>query len=320
VIERQVTHLSNLVNDLLDVTRITRNRIQLQRERVELNELVRKTVQDNGSLFDRSGVEIALELAPAPVVIDADPTRVAQIVSNLLQNAAKFSMRGGHTGIRVAVEGGNAVIRVADDGVGMAEETTASLFQPFMQAESTLDRSKGGLGLGLALVKRLVEMHGGHVATHSEGLGQGAEFVVRLPVAGDASPEKVESSEPPSSSGRRVLIIEDNIDSAESLREVLSLFEHHVDVAYDGPEGIAKARELRPDVVLCDIGLPVMDGYEIARAFRADEALRSTYLVALSGYTLPGDLQRAAEAGFDRHLAKPSTVEKLHAVLSGLPR
>jgi two-component system CheB/CheR fusion protein len=192
------------------------------------------------------------------------------------------------------------------------------LFQPFSQADSTLDRSKGGLGLGLALAKGLVELHGGTVTAGSAGLGQGAEFVVRLPLAKDtgASPQ---TDENPAKSRRRVLIIEDNTDAADSLRDVLAFGEHEVEVAYTGPQGIAKAQEFFPEIVLCDIGLPGMDGYAVARAFRAESALRGAFLVALSGYALPEDLERAHAAGFNRHLAKPASLEKLEEILAEVP-
>jgi PAS domain S-box-containing protein len=318
VIDRQVGHLSHLVDDLLDVTRISRNKIRLERQVLELNDLVRRTIEDHRSLFEKNEVHIEAKFAPEPIMVDADGTRLAQVVGNLLQNAAKFTSRGGQTAVSVSVDQAQqqAVISVSDTGVGMPPEVIARLFQPFMQADTTLDRSKGGLGLGLALVKGLVELHGGTIGARSDGLGKGAEFVVRLPLAleaGEAAVARLASRKP---AGRRVLIIEDNIDAADSLREVLEFGEHEIAVAYNGPEGIAKAREFRPEVVLCDIGLPGMDGFEVARAFRADEGLKGTYLVALSGYALPEDLQRAAEAGFDRHLAKPPSLEKIEEALA----
>jgi two-component system CheB/CheR fusion protein len=200
----------------------------------------------------------------------------------------------------------------------MAPEMLARLFEPFAQADTTLDRSKGGLGLGLTLAKGLVDLHGGTITAHSAGVGRGAEFVVRLALA----PEETVSGEPvrPRTAApggrRRVLIIEDNIDAADSLREALQFSEHEVEVAYTGPAGIAKARACKPEVVLCDIGLPGMDGFEVARTFRADGALKGTRLVALSGYALPEDLQRAQEAGFDEHLAKPPSMESLEEILA----
>jgi PAS domain S-box-containing protein len=321
VIDRQTDQLARLVDDLLDVTRITSNKIQLQRQRLELNELVLRTMDDYRSQFENG--EIALELKPAaaPVYVHADWNRIAQVIGNLLQNAAKFTSRAGLT--RVTVETDQAarlaVIRVTDTGVGMSPELLSRLFEPFSQADETLDRSKGGLGLGLALVKGLVELHGGSVAAHSEGLGKGAEFIVRLPLDlhGTAQPETpAQESEHRS---LRVLIIEDNVDAANSLSEVLGLGHHQVAVAYNGPEGIAKAREFQPEIVLCDIGLPGMDGYQVARAFRADTRLREVYLVALTGYALPEDLQEAQQAGFHRHLAKPPSLDNLEALLAHVP-
>jgi PAS domain S-box-containing protein len=318
VIDRQAGQLARLVDDLLDVTRITRNKIRLQRQTLELNELVRRAMDDQRSVFEKAGVELELHPACTPVFVSADWNRLAQVVGNLLQNAAKFTGRGGATRVTVHVDEAEkrASIHVADDGVGVAPELLAGLFQPFTQADSTLDRSKGGLGLGLTLVRGLVELHGGDVTAHSMGLGKGAEFVVRLPLA-MAEAALPQPNESVTRSRRQVLIIEDNVDAADSLREALQFGEHEVEVAYNGPEGIAKARAFRPDVVLCDIGLPGMDGYEVARAFRADQALKDTCLVALSGYALPEDLRRAQEAGFERHLAKPPSLEKIEELLAG---
>ncbi len=319
VIARQVGQLSSLVNDLLDVTRISRNKIRLSKERLELNECTRRAAEDHHTLFDEGGVSLVLNTAARPLHVLADRTRVAQIVGNLLSNAVKFTARGGVTRVSVGAEGMDAVIRVADDGAGMAPETLHRLFQPFMQVEQTLDRSRGGLGLGLALVKGLVELHGGKVAVTSEGLGRGTEFCVRLPLDLGVALEAGRKPSRPEHKRRRVLLIEDNHDAADSLREVLEIDQHEVDVAHDGLEGIAKARRFKPDIVLCDIGLPGMDGFDVARAFRADEALRKTYLVALSGYALPEDLQHAAEAGFERHLAKPPSIDVLTEIMATVP-
>ena len=319
VIDRQATQLSNLVNDLLDVTRITQNKIRLQKQRLDLNEFVHRALEDNRSFFERNEVRLSCDLAAAPVLVSADPTRIAQMVGNLLQNAAKFTPRGGHAHVSVAAESGEAVIRVVDNGIGMAPDTVARLFQPFMQADQALDRSKGGLGLGLALAKSLVELHAGSIHAQSDGLGKGAAFVVRLPLHTGAACEKPAAGVRGPRVCRRVLIIDDNFDAAESLREALELGEHEVEVAHCGHEGIEKARSFHPDVVLCDIGLPDMDGCDFARAVRQDPALQSTFLVALSGYALPEDVERAARAGFQRHLAKPPSVDALERVLSELP-
>jgi two-component system CheB/CheR fusion protein len=319
VIGRQVTQLSNLVNDLLDVTRIARNKIRLQRERLELNELVYRAVEDNRSLFEAADVRLELSPAPSRVRIVADRTRIAQVVGNLLQNASKFTPKGGCTRVSVAVDGFAAVLSVADDGVGMAPETMATMFLPFAQADRTLDRSKSGLGLGLALVKALVELHEGSVSAHSDGLGKGATFIVRLPLDARATMDTAAVQSRAMGRRRRVLIIEDNVDAADSLREALELSDHEVVIANDGPQGVAKARQHRPDVVLCDIGLPGMDGFAVARTLRADQQLKETLLIALSGYASTEDLQRALEAGFQHHLAKPPSLEKLEQLLANLP-
>ena len=321
VINRQVEHLTGLVDDLLDITRISRGKIRLERRRVELNDLVRRTVDDHRSLFEENGVRLDCKFGPEPLFVNADPTRLAQVVGNLLGNAAKFAGHGGVAQVSISTEPGTrrTTILVADSGAGMTKETLAHLFEPFMQGEATLDRSKGGLGLGLALARELVRLHGGEIRAHSDGTGRGAQFTVSLPQA-----ENEDAPEEPAvanriSTGRRVLIIEDNLDAATSLREALELDAHQVAVAHDGPAGLAMASDFHPEVVLCDIGLPGMNGYDVARAFRADEALKRTFLVALSGYALPEDLQHAAEAGFERHLAKPLGLQALQDLLSSLP-
>ena len=321
VIDRQVTHMTRLIDDLLDVTRISRGKIHLRRERLDLEEVVRRTVEDLRSVFVENDVELEVTIAGAPFIVDGDGTRLGQIVGNLLQNAAKFTPRGGRTHLTVAADedGAHAILRVRDDGGGIAPDMLPLIFEPFMQADKTLDRSKGGLGLGLALVKGLVELHGGSVSAHSEGLGRGAEFVVRLPLA---APAIALGSAPPAaapSGARRVLVIEDNADAAETLKDALELSDHIVEVAGSGAEGLEMARGFAPDVVLCDIGLPGMDGYEVAKAIRADPQLRSVWLVALSGYALPEDVERAKGAGFDRHLAKPPDLDALERALTERP-
>jgi len=320
VINRQVGHLSRLVDDLLDLTRISRGKIRLEREVLELNDLIGKTLEDNRSLFERSEVRLETKLATEPLYVNADATRLAQVVGNLLQNAAKFTPRGGRTTVESSADRTRqqAVVSVSDTGIGMAAEVRARLFEPFVQADTTLDRSQGGLGLGLALVKGLVQMHGGTVCAQSDGVGKGAQLVVRLPLALQAAAVAQPGQGRAHCVSRRVLIIEDNVDAADSLSEVLALENHEVAVAYNGPDGLAKARELKPEVVLCDIGLPGMDGYEVARRFRSDETLRGAFLIALSGYAQPEDLQRAREAGFDEHLAKPPSFEKLGRLLARL--
>jgi PAS domain S-box-containing protein len=319
IIERQTAQVTRLVDDLLDVTRISRGKIQLRRQPLELGELVRRSAEDLRELFVAGGIDLGLALPDTPIWLDGDATRLSQTVGNLLHNTLKFTNRGGHVWVMLAPAEGRAVLRVRDTGVGIDQEMLSHLFAPFTQAERTLDRSRGGLGLGLALVKGLIELHGGDVSARSEGLGQGSEFVVRLPTIPTPSvvpPDLPVVAAPPAH--RRVLVIEDNLDAALSLCEVLELGGHEVAIAYQGPEGLAKAAEFKPDIVLCDIGLPGMDGYEVARRLRTDPALACVLLVALSGYALPEDLQRAAAAGFDRHIAKPASLEELEQLVGKL--
>ncbi|MFB3910397.1 MAG: PAS domain S-box protein [Candidatus Eisenbacteria bacterium] len=318
IIERQVRQLTRIVDDLLDITRIARGKIRLQRERLELNDLVGRTIEDHRAIFQRGDVKLEFEPAPSPVYVDGDWNRLGQSLGNLLQNAVKFTGRGGKVSAAVTVDPAarRAVVRVRDTGIGMTRETMSHLFEPFMQADMTLDRSRGGLGLGLALVKGIVELHGGEIAASSSGLGQGTEFIIRLPLDLTKAPSSQTAPESKTSVRRRVLIIEDIADAATSLRLLLELCGHVVEVASDGPGGVEKARGFRPEVLLCDIGLPGMDGYEVARAFRADEVLRDVFLVALSGYALPEDLQKAADAGFDHHMVKPPNLEQLQNLLS----
>jgi two-component system CheB/CheR fusion protein len=251
------------------------------------------------------------------MMVDGDPARLAQVMGNLLQNAAKFTPAGGRASVTLEVESRFVRVRVEDTGMGMCAETLTRLFQPFVQANQTLDRSSGGLGLGLALVKGLVEMHGGTVSARSEGRGRGSVLDLRLPrVTRAAAPVVVEKAGLTRVGRRRILVIEDNAEAAESLRLMLALEGHAIAVAHSGAAGIERARTFRPDVVLCDIGLPGLDGYQVAKALRADGRRRPPVLVALTGYALPEDVERARRVGFDRHLAKPPSVEALWKVLA----
>jgi len=322
VLDRQTQQLSQLVDDLLDVTRITRDKIQLQRERVDLAESAARTVADLGPVFQRSGVRVETFLPQMPVWVEGDRTRLAQILGNLLQNAAKFTPAGGKATLTLMADPvrQQAILTVADDGCGIEPRLVPELFEPFAQAERTLDRSKGGLGLGLALVKGLVERHGGSVQGESAGPGKGARFTVRLPLLHDIGPGRLQEPPPvPRPGSRRVLVIEDMDDSAQSLQQMLKLRGHTVETAQDGPEGLRKVQGFRPDVVLCDIGLPGMDGFQVAQALRQDPGSAGIQLVALSGYTQPEDRDKAMQAGFQAHLAKPLDLDALERVLAGLP-
>jgi len=314
VIDRQVRHLSRLVDDLLDVVRITSGKINVQPERLDLGDVVRRAAEDHCAIFAGNGVELEVAIAASEFRLLADPARLAQVIGNLLQNAAKFTPRGGRVTLTLERDGGLAVLRVRDTGVGIAPEMLGRVFEPFTQADISLDRSRGGLGLGLALVKTLVTLHGGTVEGASGGLGCGATFTVRLPLEAMAAAKEAPGSVAPHAR-RRVLVIDDNADAADSMCELLELSGHEVAVAYGGPEGIERARDFKPEIVLSDIGLLGMDGFAVARALRRDEASRKVFLAALSGYALPEDIRKATEAGFDRHLAKPASVEALAAVL-----
>jgi CheY-like chemotaxis protein/nitrogen-specific signal transduction histidine kinase len=321
IIDRQVTHLARLIEDLLDVTRISRGKIELRCERLELNGLIRRTAEDHRSELAQGEIDFALEVTDVPLYVNGDPTRLAQVVGNLLQNAAKFTPAGGRVKLSLDAADGEAVIRLEDTGRGISADTLAHLFEPFVQGEKGLDRSRGGLGLGLALVKGLTELHHGKVSVHSDGVGRGAQFVVKLPLDRAAAAPQEEAEQPAAAKrcSLKVLVIEDNVDAAESLKEVLELDAHVVEVAHEGREGIEKARRFHPDVILCDIGLPQMDGYQVARELRTDASLSSTYVVALSGYAQPEDVERSRLAGFDEHLVKPPDLGALDRMLRELP-
>ncbi len=320
VLDRQTQHMTRIVDDLLDVTRISRGKITLQRERVDLNELVRGVVDDHREVFARARIELAFQDLPQQLHVYGDRTRLAQALGNLLGNSAKFTPAGGRTGVSLVGHEGDAMIQVRDTGEGVAPEMRHRLFDPFFQADRTLDRSRGGLGLGLALVKGLVEMHGGDVQVKSEGSGKGATFTVRLPLGREAGSHlTVVSRGGGCAPSRRVLIIEDNLDAAQTLKEALEMGDHQVELAHRGEEGVEKARAFQPDVVLCDIGLPGMDGYAVVHALRADPQLRSLHVIALSGYASPEDIERSRKAGFDHHVAKPTDLDALEKILVESP-
>jgi two-component system CheB/CheR fusion protein len=304
------------VDDLLDVTRISHGKIHLNREVVDLRNVVRRTCEDHRSLFEDREIELNLDFPAAPVWIDADATRIGQVVGNLLNNASKFTPAGGAVTVRLRGRPGHAEICVRDTGFGMEPQQVARMFEPFAQEDRSLARTRGGLGLGLALSKGLIELHGGTVTAHSSGAGKGSEFTITLPLA--ARPTQgmpVPVSALSSRERRRILIIEDNVDAARTLADVLEIVGHEVTVARDGASGVALARTLKPDVVLCDLGLPDVDGYEVARILRQDEELRSMRLIALSGYAQAEDKERAREAGFHAHLSKPAPLDELAELL-----
>ncbi|HSD20744.1 MAG TPA: ATP-binding protein [Anaeromyxobacter sp.] len=322
VIERQIGHLSRLVDDLLDLTRISRGRVQLRREPLDLSRVVRDTVDDHRAGFEVIGVALVLQLPPAPIPVEGDETRIAQIVGNLLANSAKFTPRGGTVTVQLGEEPGRAaLLEVRDTGEGIDPDVLPRIFEPFSQADRSLAHSRGGLGLGLTLVKRLVELHDGTVTVSSAGRGAGTEVAVRLPLVVEPHAPSPQAAPRAAPSVAHVLVIEDNVDAAETLRDALELEGMEVTVALDGEAGLAAARRRPPDLVICDIGLPgELDGYGVARAIRADLALRHIPLLALTGYAGPEDRARAREAGFDQHLGKPTGVADLLCAIGALIR
>ena len=325
--ERQLDHLVRLVDDLLDVSRVMRGKIDLRRESVELASVVARAVETAEPLIDIRGHRLELALPSESLLVDADPMRLSQVVGNLLTNAAKYTEPGGHITVSAERQDGQAVLRVSDDGIGMAPDVLPHVFDLFVQVGQATTRSQGGLGIGLTLVKNLVDLHGGAVEASSGGLGKGSEFVVRLPLAtadaAEPSPDArpARAAEPPSS-GRRVLVVDDNQDSSETLALLLRLQGHEVEVANDGPAALAKAAAFRPMLILLDIGMPGMDGYEVARRLRQTPGLENTVLTAVTGWGQEEDRRRTAEAGFDHHLVKPvepQTLGKLVADLDATP-
>jgi signal transduction histidine kinase len=365
--ERQVRHMIRLVDDLLDVSRITNGKVQLRKQVVTLDAVVDHAVQTSRPILEDRRHELSIVMPPEPVKLWADPTRLAQVIANLLNNAGKYTDPGGSITLtcerRGALEGGlrsprlapappdppgaslgsgpslgaEVVIKVRDTGIGLAPEMLPRVFDMFVQSERGADRSQGGLGLGLTLVQQLVEMHGGSVAAHSEGVGRGSEFVVHLPIEmpaeangapvdeippDSAGPSWIRrsvppvSSVPPPSPALRILVVEDNDDIRETLKDLLEMCGHQVDVAGDGASGVEQTLSLRPDVALIDIGLPGLDGYQVAQKIRAEMPVASTRLIALTGYGQPDDKRRALAAGFDAHLVKPVDFDDLKRLLA----
>jgi two-component system CheB/CheR fusion protein len=325
VMARQVQHLARLVDDLLDVSRITRGMVQLRKERVDLGVVVARALEAARPSIDDQRHQLSIALPSARVVLEADPTRLEQVLTNLLNNAAKYTDPGGHIWVEAAQEPGGVVVRVRDTGIGMAADLVPRVFDLFSQADCTLARSRGGLGIGLTLARRLVELHGGSIAAYSAGPGRGSEFVVRLPAGAEATPPATpltpKTAEPsrPATSGRRVLAVDDNVDAARSLAMLLRSWGHEVRVAHDGPEALKMASAFRPEVVLLDIGLPGMDGYEVAGRLRREVGLARALLVAVTGYGQEEYRRRSFAEGFDRYLVKPVDPHTLRELLAGPP-
>jgi PAS domain S-box-containing protein len=323
VVDRQVTHLTRLVDDLLDVSRIASGKITLQREPLEVAQVVAGAVEASQPLIDSRGHTLELRLPDEPLRVQGDLTRLSQVVMNLLNNAAKYTPEGGHIRLTAERDGTAAVIRVRDTGVGMSADLLPKVFDLFTQGERSLDRSEGGLGIGLTLVYRLVTLHGGSVAATSEGPGLGSELTIRLPLlTADEAPRPRPASqqvERRSDISRRVLVVDDNHDATETLELLIQLWGHEVRIAYDGEEALALAAEFQPDIVLLDIGLPGMSGYDVARRMRALPECRDAMLVAVTGYGQDSDRSQSRDAGFDHHLVKPVQPGTLRDLIASAP-
>ena len=319
MLQRQVDQMSRLVDDLLDMSRITRGKIELRTQPIELAPIVHQAVEAVHDLYRTMDHELTVVLPPQPIYLDADPARLAQVVGNLLHNAGKFTDKGGHVWLTVEADAGQAVIRVRDNGIGIAAEHQAELFKMFGQLDTSLERSRGGLGIGLTLVKTLVEMHGGRVEVQSDGPGRGTEFTIRLPMTAHApSAAAPGPTEPVRAAGRRVLIVDDSEDGAESLAMLLEFGGHETYKAHDGIEALEAAERLRPDAVLLDIGLPRLNGYEVCRRIRQTPWGKQLTLVALTGWGQDEDRDRSREAGFDAHMVKPVDFDALLKLLAAV--
>ena len=319
VAERQVVHLTRLVDDLLDVSRIMRGKIVLRKERVDLSAIVNRAVETIRPAIDAERHELSIELPAEEVALDADIVRMSQALANLLSNAAKYTPAGGRIWLTAALDDSLLTVRVRDTGIGIAPETLPHLFDMFMQVAPGTTRSQGGLGIGLTLVKSLIEMHGGTVAVQSEGLGRGSEFSLRLPaptLKAQASAEPAQEKTEAPIASRRLLIVDDNVDAAQSLAVLLRLYGHQVRVAHGGEEALAAVAAERPELILLDIGMPGMNGYEVASHLRKQFTPEQLTLVALTGWGQEQDRRRSKEAGFDHHLTKPVELATLRKVLA----
>lgn len=321
MIDRQVTQLARLVDDLLDVSRITSGKIQLKLEYVDVAAIVAAAVETCQPHVDAQGHHFVCELPDVPLYVHADPTRMSQVLANLLHNAAKFTPPGGTIHLTAIREGEQAVFRVRDTGIGIPPDMLASIFDLFTQVERSIDRSQGGLGIGLTLVERMVQLHGGLVEAKSAGEGRGSEFVVRLPAVDAAALPEAPDEEPAESAADadnlRILVVDDNVDSADSLAWLLRLSGHQTRIAYDGPSALEAAQSFHPQAVVLDLGLPGLDGFAVASRLREDPSTAGALLVAVSGYGQSEDLRRSREAGFDHHFVKPVNIDALLQTLSG---
>ncbi|WP_437312792.1 GAF domain-containing protein [Sorangium sp. So ce385] len=324
MMDRQIGHMVRMVDDLLDVSRITRGKVELRKERIDLRAVLNSALETSRPLIEAAAHELAVRLPPAPLLLDADPTRLAQVFANLLNNAAKYTPAGGSIRLAAQRDGAAVVVRVADNGVGIPADMLSNVFDMFTQVGRSIDRAQGGLGIGLTLVKRLVELHGGSIHAESDGAGRGSTFTIRLPLAAveEAAPKR--SSAGPATgaptAALRILVVDDSVDGAESLALLLRISGHETRAVHTGPDALTATRELGADVVFLDIGLPGMNGYEVARRLRAEPDLSGLFLVALTGWGTEDDRRQAREAGFDHHLTKPVDAAEVKRLVARVAR
>jgi signal transduction histidine kinase/CheY-like chemotaxis protein len=318
---RQLEQMVRLVDDLLDVSRITRGKLELRRERIKLGTIVNSAIETSRPTIDHMGHALTVNLPKQPIIVDADFTRLAQVLSNLLNNSAKYTDRGGQIWLHVEQQGREVVLSVSDNGIGIAADQLSHIFEIFSQVDGSTDRSQGGLGIGLTLVKRLVEMHGGKIEAQSDGIGKGARFIVRLPIVVDepaAQPTSGNGQEVLPKSSHRILIVDDNRDAADTLAMLLKFMGNEMRTAYDGQEGVDAAAEFRPAVVLLDIGLPKMNGIEACRHIRSQAWGKNVVLIAVTGWGQDEDRCLTHEAGFDHHMVKPVNPKELMKLLASV--
>ena len=321
MMDRQLKQMVRLVDDLLDVSRIATGKLKLRKERVDLATVVRDAVDASRPLIESGGHTLWVMPPAEPIVLDADPTRLAQVFLNLLNNAAKYSDRGGQIRLSVDREGDEVVVSVRDTGIGIIPPKLPHIFDVFVQVDTAWQRAQGGLGIGLSLVKEFVTLHGGRVEARSDGLGKGSEFIVHLPALAETTIAAPPAIVPETSDGprRRILVVDDNRDAAESLAKFLRIMGHDVRTAHDGEAGVDVVEGFRPEVILLDIGMPLVDGYETARRIRAELRGHEPFLVALTGWGSDDDRRRTNDAGFDRHLVKPVDPDDLIAIMAEIP-
>jgi CheY-like chemotaxis protein len=316
MMDRQLSHMVRLIDDLLDISRINRNKLELRRTRVALADVVASAIETARPLIDEAGHELRVSLPGRPVFLDADLTRLAQVFSNLLTNSAKYTERGGQIGMSAERRGGEVVVSVQDTGIGIPRGSLENVFDMFSQVDRSIERSAGGLGIGLALVKGLVEMHGGQVKAESEGEGKGSTFTVTLPAAADpAAPAPSPAANSQAAAGRRILVVDDNRDGADSLATMLKLLGNEVRTAHDGVAALEVVGQFRPEVILMDVGMPKLNGLEATRRIRAQAWGRDMTIIALTGWGQENDRERSHEAGCDGHLVKPVNLPDLEKLL-----